>query len=249
MSRRTAQDENREMAQQSWYAAYYAKAGADRNDLRGNGEVLFQVLASESSFISAFRKIAIEPQRLTVLDIGCGGGASWYQLFRLGVNPRNTTGIDIQADMVGQLNNLYPQARAIRGDACAIPFEDRSFDLVFESTLFATLSDGDVRKGVASEMLRVCKENGYLLLIDWRVRKFWDKSSGALNKLELKKLFGVGESCALLTVAHGAIIPPVGRMLSKYAWPLYFLVAWLFPPLVGQVAYLLQKHPSSDGRQ
>jgi SAM-dependent methyltransferase len=245
---RTIQEATREFEQQNRYANYYLKAGTDRNDLRSK-EVLFQVLASERCFIRAFRKIAIEPQRLIVLDIGCGSGASWYQLFRLGVNPANTTGIDIQSDRLGQLNNLYPQAGAIQGDASAVPFGDGSFDLVYESTLFATLSDGSVRKGVASEMLRVCKENGYILLIDWRVRKFWDKSAGALNRGELKRLFGVGESCALISVSHGALLPPLDRMLSKHAWPLYFLVAWLCPLLVGQVAYLLQKFPNKEGKQ
>ena len=242
-------DSSLEVKQRNWYANYYAVAGADRNDLRGNREVLFQVLASEFSFIRAFRQIASEPHRLRVLDIGCGSGASWYQLFRLGVSPHNTTGIDIQADRVSQLNNLYPQASAIHGDACSLPFEDESFDLVYESTLFATLSAIDVRKNVASEMMRVCKENGYLLLIDWSVRKFWAKNSVALNKRELKNLFGVGETCRLITVADGAIVPPLGRILSKYAWPLYFLVAWLCPMFVGQVAYLLQKHPNSEGNQ
>ena len=165
------------------------------------------------------------------------------------MNARNTTGIDIQADRISLLNNLYPQASAVHGDACNLPFGNESFDLVYESTLFATLSAVDVRTKVASEMLRVCTENGYLLLIDWRVGKFWAKSHGALSRRELTRLFGVGETCALIAVAHGALIPPLGRMLSKYAWPLYFLVAWLCPMLVGQVAYLLQKYPNSEGKQ
>jgi hypothetical protein len=70
-----------------------------------------------------------------------------------------------------------------------------------------------------------------------------------LNKGELKRLFGIGERCVLISVAHGALVPPLGRMLSKYAWPLYFLVAWLCPPLVGQVVYLLQKNSHSEGER
>jgi SAM-dependent methyltransferase len=245
---RTKQDSSLEVEQRNWYANYYAVAGADRNDLRGNPEVLFQVLASERSFIRAFRRIAIEPHQLKVLDIGCGSGASWYQLFRLGVNPRNTVGIDVQADRVSQLNNLYPHSAAIHGDACNLPFDDESFDLVYESTLFATLSALDVRKDVASQMMRVCKENGYLLLVDWRVGRFWARSHGSLNKRELVRMFGVGQTCSLISVTHGALLPPLGRVLSKYAWPLYFLVAWLCPLFVGQVAYLLRKYPNPKGK-
>jgi hypothetical protein len=42
-------------------------------------------------------------------------------------------------------------------------------------------------------------------------------------------------------VIRGALIPPVGRFLSKYCHALYFPVAALLPPLVGQVVTVLQK--------
>jgi len=237
---------SRESEQRDWYTRYYVKSGADRNDLRLNREVLFQTLANEFSFIRAFRQIAAEPPKLRVLDVGCGSAATWYQLFRLGINPSNTVGIDIQSDRLSYIGNLYPHATAVLGDACRLPFADQSFDLVYESTLFATLTSSSVRSDVASEMIRVCKANGYLLLVDWRAQKFWSPHHGSLSKRQLGRLFGVGQACRLICVTRGSLLPPLGRLLSAYAWPLYFLIAWLCPPLVGQVAYLLQKEPNSE---
>jgi hypothetical protein len=93
----------REFEQREWYAKSYGEAGADRNDLRSNRGVLLQTLASEHSFIRAFSRIAVLPSELRVLDVGCGSGASWYQLFRLGVKPVNTVVIEIQSDRLSQL--------------------------------------------------------------------------------------------------------------------------------------------------
>ena len=163
-------------------------------------------------------------------------------------------GIDLQQSRLDALANLYPQVKAIQGDASSLPFADESFDLVYESTLFATLPDAKVRNGVASEMMRVCKADGYLLLIDWRTDKFWSSHYKALTRNELKRLFGAGTVSRLLSVSRGALLPPLGRLLSAYVWPLYFPIAWLCPVLVGQVAYLLQKQsntavkaPEADG--
>ncbi|MBU2524819.1 hypothetical protein KKG71_06530 [Patescibacteria group bacterium] len=60
----------------------------------------------------------------------------------------------------------------------------------------------------------------------------------------LKKLayfFETDSKTKLITTEKGALIPPIGRFLSKYIPSIYFLVSSLFPFLVGQVAYLLKK--------
>lgn len=65
---------DRAAAQQQWYQHYYRKGGAERNDLRANPEVLFQVLAMEAALIRAMRFVRQTPSTADVLDVGCGGG-------------------------------------------------------------------------------------------------------------------------------------------------------------------------------
>jgi SAM-dependent methyltransferase len=233
---------DREADTAAWYARYYSRVGVDRNDLRVNSGTLFQTLASELSLIRAFYRMPLELSRVSVLDVGCGSGAGWYQLFRLGVNPRQTVGIDIQSERLARVGDLYPQSTAIHADAVSMPFADAAFDLVYESTLFATLPDDRVRAGIAAEMVRVCRPNGYLLLVDWRTPKPWGRNYRALTRTEVKRLFGLGKITSLVGVFHGSLIPPLGRLLSTHASSIYFLVAGLCPPLVGQVVYLLRKH-------
>jgi len=230
----------------SWYARYYARMGRDRNDLRVNPGVLFQTMASERSVIRAFYQIPLELSRLRVLDVGCGGAGGWYQLFRLGVTPQKTVGIDLQFDRLLRIGNLYPQSIAINADGIRMPFASASFDLVYESTMLATLSNDSVRADIAAEMLRVCRPNGYLLLVDWRITNPVDQNFKALTRAELRRLFGVGKATSLVGTFPGALLPQPGRLLSTYAGPLYFLIAAICPPLVGQVTYLLRKHPDPE---
>jgi len=232
---------NRESSQREWYHRYYTKAGANRNSLRANSEVLFQVLAMESALIRALSSLEHDPKTARVLDVGCGGGADLYQLLRLGYSPTLITGMDIQTDRLEEAKRLYPHIRWINGDATQIAFENGIFDLILESGMFTTLPDDTVRSAIASEMVRVCQSGEYLVLADWWTPKPGDSNYEALTKREVRKLFAVGRETELVGIHKGALVPPVGRFLSKYAAWLYFPVAKLFPFLVGQVVYVLRK--------
>ena len=232
---------SREAEQHEWYQRYYGKSGAGRNDLRINPEVLFQTLAAEASLVRAMGSLDHNPQTARVLDVGCGGGGNIYQLLRMGYDPALITGIEIQSERLDGAKKLYPHIRWVDGDATQMTFETGGFDLVFESTMFATLPNDTVRSAIASEMVRVCKPGGYLVLVDWRTPKPGDSNYKALTQRELRKLFAIGRDTALAGVFKGALVPPVGRFLSKYASWLYFPIAKLFPVLVGQVVYVLKK--------
>ncbi len=230
-----------EQCQKEWYTNYYDKLGKNRNNLRLNPEVLFQVLAAEKAFVLAMRRIAHNPTEAKVLDVGCGSGGDVYQLLRAGYLPENISGIDIQQDRLSDAKRLYPTIQFIYGDASKINFPDSSFDLLFESTMFATLPDDEISGKIATEMLRVCRPGGYLLLADWRIPKPYNPNYKALTKKRLAALFKLGHEAEVIGIHHGALIPPAGRFLSAHLPALYFLVAGIFPFLVGQVAYLLRK--------
>jgi ubiquinone/menaquinone biosynthesis C-methylase UbiE len=231
----------REQATRDWYREYYSKKGADRNDLRTNGGVLFQTLAMEASIVRAARAILLDPAEARILDVGCGGAVDLYQIFRLGYRPENLTGIDILPNRLAEARERYPQTRFFRGDASEMEFEDAAFDIVYEGGMFATLVDDDLCAGIAQEMIRVCRPGGYLFLVDWWMPKPFDPNYKALTRQRLRRLFPVGSRSRLVGAFRGALVPPIGRFLSAHASSLYFPMAAVFPFLVGQVAYVLQK--------
>lgn len=228
-------------ATQQYYNDYYDQKGRDRNSIRLNPGVLFQVLAMESSVIRVMRECPIVPGKAKLLDVGCGAANNWFQLTRLGFELHNLSGIDIFAERLADAKTLYPQATFIHGDASKMNFADNSFDLLFEFTMFATLPDDELSASIAREMLRVCKPGGHILLIDWRTPRPKTFTYKALTRRRVNSLFRVGTETELIAVCRGALVPPVGRFLSAYLPSVYFLVAALFPFLVGQVAYLLVK--------
>ena len=170
----------------AWYTDYYVRTGTDRNNIRKNPEVLFQTLANEKSVVHAARNIPLEPPDAKVLDVGCGAGGNFFQLFRLGYRPENLSGIDILQENLGEAKKYYPQVRLVCSDASCMPFKNNEFDLVSESTMFATLPDEDLAGRIAAEMLRVCRCGGYLQLIDWRTPKPRDRHYSALTKSRLR---------------------------------------------------------------
>lgn len=230
-----------ERLQEEWYARYYTAAGADRNDLRANPGTLFQVLAFELSLIRALSGIDLDLGSSTLLDVGCGSAAGLYQFIRLGFAQRHITGIDVRSAPIGVARAAYPHARFVKGDASRMEFADAAFDVVSESTMFVSLTSDKLRKAIASEMLRVCRPGGYLVLIDWRTPRPGNSNYKALTLREVRRLFGVGGQTDLVARRHGALVPPLGRLISHRAWPLYFLISALAPALVGQVVYVLKR--------
>ena len=225
-----------------WYREYYARVGADRDNLLRNPEVLFQSLAHDASVLLALRSIQPDPGTARVLDVGCASGGSLLPFMRLDFNSANLFGVDIREDEIVQGKMRYPTVQFQQGDAHYLKFSSNSFDIVFESTMFIHMTNEESSMRVATEMLRVTKPNGHLLLADWRYPKPWNsRDYKPLSQKRISKLFGVGRLSIVRGVFAGRLVPPVGRFLSKNLPPAYFLVRSLFPFLVGQVTTVLQK--------
>jgi len=227
----------------AWYQGYYQRQGKNRNNILKDTGVLFQQLGFEVSTTNALRLAKLEPATATVLDVGCGSGGSLPRFFQLGFRPENLYGIDILEERIAEGRRRFPNVNFTTGDASAMPYDQGMFDLALESTMFVQLTDEKLSQKIAEEMLRVVKPNGYLLLIDWRYSKPGNADYLGLSKRRIKKLFGVGSQTEIICQTRGALVPPVGRTLSKYVPSFYFLAAAMLPILVGQNCTLLQKQP------
>jgi len=224
-----------------WYEQYYGRFGSDRNNILKDKGVLWQHLASEQSLIRSVASTNLDYANAKVCDIGCGSGSLLSKLTHIGFNPQNLTGIDISPERIADGNMKYPNISLQCGDAQKLPFSTCSYDLTCESTMFVQITDERMSIEIAKEMIRVTKVGGFILLRDWRYGKFWDNSYLACCKKRVSQMFQVGTSTVLLGTYRGAIIPPLGRFLSKNLPASYFLVSSLFPASVGEVVYLLRK--------
>ena len=109
-----------------YYTEYYAERGAQRNDLLSNPEVLFQDFATSRANIKALRRAALDRSSARILDVGCGGGASLFQLGTIGIPPRGISreSTSARSDSVTRASFL-PAAEFRCESAEALSFEDR----------------------------------------------------------------------------------------------------------------------------
>src|ERR1017187_10360001 len=145
---------------EAWYEKYYRNKGILRNDLLRNPEVLLHPLAGRASLIRAIRSTSLDLSNVKVLDVGCGTGGALTALMDLGLpEPSQFTGIDIQGLRVAQAQTKFPNANWSCGDATQMTYATASFDLTIESTMFVAITNQDLARGIASEMVRVDRKS------------------------------------------------------------------------------------------
>ncbi|MDE5096949.1 MAG: methyltransferase domain-containing protein, partial [Trichodesmium sp. St16_bin4-tuft] len=108
------------------------------------------------------------PRGTTVLDVGCGIGGSSRILAK--EYEFEVTGVTISPKQVQRATELTPQGVTAKfqvDDALALSFPDNSFDVVWSIEAGPHMPD-KVKYG--SEMMRVLKPGGILVVADWNQR-------------------------------------------------------------------------------
>ena len=219
---------NREETTGRWYKEYYQK-GADRNDLRNNRA------CCSSSWLARLPSSARPARSITNRRrpwrwmLAAAAAETCINCCACGTIRRRSRESTSCRNVLAQAKKLYPQARFIQGDASRMEFGDNTFDLVFESTMFATLPDETSTAAIAREMVRVCKPGGFLLLADWRTPKLRDPRYLALTRKRLRRLFAVGGATRVVGVYRGVLVPPLGRFSVVRLPSVYFAAGALLP--------------------
>ncbi|NBV40506.1 class I SAM-dependent methyltransferase, partial [bacterium] len=116
----------------------------------------------------------------TILDVGCGKGllliTAAKQLNKNGKacgidiwNQNDLSANSIQATLHNaHIENVQDRVIVQDGNACHIPFPDNHFDAVISSMMLHNIDNEENRKKALSEMVRVLKPNGTLLIQDFQ---------------------------------------------------------------------------------
>lgn len=201
----------------------------------------FQTFAAEYANIRALRVLHLDRSTARILDVGCGSGAGLLQFLKLGFNPVRMAGVDISYERLEEAGRRLPSADFRCESADRMSFPDETFDVVFESTMFVLMPDDDMATRIAADMIRVTRRNKYIILVEWRYSKPRTKDYAATNNGRIARLFRVGSETSFVTAEPGALIPPIGRFLSRRLPSFYFLAQSLLPPAVGQMTTVLRR--------
>lgn len=102
---------------------------------------------------------------MTVLDVGCGTGAHLEAYVESGAE---CFGLDASPAMLEQASaRLGDRVDLELGDATTLPYRDSSFDFV-STSLFLHALDSESRAAALSEIARVVRPSGFVLIIDYR---------------------------------------------------------------------------------
>ncbi len=217
------------------YATYYAVKGGDRNDLLANPEVLFQTIAGEVAVLQALSRIGFDASVARVLDVGGSSGGSLIPFFFVRSPCAHLTCVDISEVAIKLGNARYPGVHFLHADARDLPF-DQEFDLIYSSSIFFQNTDDDVAMAIGHEMRRVLKPGGFIVTRDWCRQRPGDRKTRAVTVKRIEKLIGLPVAFSIA----GALVPPVGRLISRLAPALYFPLRALLPLLVGQRVYVMR---------
>lgn len=113
-------------------------------------------------------RMFLPPRGGAVLDVGCGTGIhlEMYQRYSC-----NLYGIDTSPSMLELARDRLGESAELRqADAINMPYETTFFDLVLCMLVLHEMDD-EARTGVLSEMKRVIKTDGRVLLIDFHAGK------------------------------------------------------------------------------
>ncbi len=103
-----------------------------------------------------------------VLDVGCGTGTWLAEFLQWGAEAKDLCGIDLDEGRLETARKRLPTADLKTGDASQLPWPDATFDVVTQFTVFTSILDSDLKRRIASDMLRVLKPGGVVLWYDFR---------------------------------------------------------------------------------
>jgi SAM-dependent methyltransferase len=197
---------------------------------------LFIVQDRERRLLASLRKrgfAALDTKE--ILEIGCGIGYWLREFIKWGAQPAKISGVDLLPDRVAQARELCPKGVRIQcGSAAKLAFPDNTFDIVLQATVFTSVLDDDMKRQMASEMIRVVKGSGLILWYDYHVNNPWNPDVRGVKKQEIYQLFpGCRIELRRITLA-----PPLVRLLARYSWLVCYLLAkipWLCTHYLGAI--------------
>lgn len=151
-----------------------------------------------------------------VLEVGCGSG-NWLEMLR---GAASLSGIDLDRGRAASAAARFPVADIRSGDASRLPWGSGSFDVVLQSTVFSSILDPEMRRAVASEMLRVLAPGGAILWYDFFVDNPSNPHVRGVRRHEIEALF---PGCRV-ALRRATLAPPLARRIVPVSWKLAALL-------------------------
>ena len=167
------------------------------------------------------------------MEIGAGTGDNIFFFARRGIKWNNIWANELLADRFEVLKAKFSECNLLEGDASKLDFKNE-FDIVFQSTVFTSVLDNNLKQQLASKMLEMVKSEGIILWYDFMYDNPRNKHVKGINKSEIKNLFAKANEIKFRKVT---LAPPISRRFYK----IYHLLNTFFPFLRTHVIAVIKK--------
>jgi SAM-dependent methyltransferase len=171
-----------------------------------------------------------------IIDVGCGTGAFLRQLISWGADPSRLTGTEFQQDRLDQARQHTAAGVQwhLGGLDCAAT---ASIDLASAETVFSSILDPDLRRGLAAEMWRTIKPGGWCMVFDFRYDNPRNPNVRKVTQAELRRYWPAAQ-CHYRTLL---LAPPIARRLAGMPYLATELLAAMLPPLRSHFIFMVRK--------
>lgn len=174
---------------------------------------------------------------LRLLEVGCGSGGNLLELLRMGFSPANLVGNELLPERSAAARlNLPDVTPVFPGDALKLPFEQCSFDVVYQSTVFTSLLDANFQMQFANKIWSWIKPGGAVLWYDFIYDNPNNPDVKGVSLARIRQLFPDG----VLHSRRVTLAPPISRLVCKLH-PAFYTVLNTVPLLRTHVLCWIEK--------
>jgi ubiquinone/menaquinone biosynthesis C-methylase UbiE len=148
----------------------------------------------------------------TLLDAGCGPGGNGAWLSAHGT----VVGTDLAPDALQFVRHRRPEIAPVQANLVALPFADRSFDVVMELTVLYSIDDD---AAAVDDLARVVKPGGVLLMLEpafAALRRAHDKTVHTVRRYRRASLAALAQRAGLevarSTYLYSFLAPPAAAL-------------------------------------
>ena len=159
-----------------------------------------------------------------LLEIGCGSGFNLIKMIELGFEPSNIVGNELISERASHAKKILPKdVKIIEGNALNLTLSSDSFDIVFQSTVFSSVLEHEVRKRLANKIWEIAKCGGGILWYDFLYNNPKNKDVKGISLKEIRALFPDGKIKKWRTT----LAPPISRFVTRIHPNLYHVFSYI----------------------
>lgn len=187
----------------------------------------------EFIYSQILRKSSKKISNIKLIEIGAGTGNNLLFFHRLGIPFNNIVGNELLEDRAKFLKQNIEAIHVDIGDATELSYNEE-FDIVFQSTVFTSILDTEIKEKLATKMWEMTKKDGFILWYDFKYNNPSNKDVKGVGKSEIRELFPNNKGIDFYNVT---LAPPIGRLIGKA----YNIVNFLFPFLRTHLLAVIKK--------